>query len=251
MSRSVLAVLVLGPTAAVVAALFIVLWRERRSRHDALVALVSGGVLAVWGTATAVLADRGAFQPPDGGGAPPVGVALASALIALGLCLSLSPSLRRLLTRQSNLILLNVWRLEGVVFLTLMALGQLPAIWALPAGLGDVLVGASAPWIARRLDSPRGRRRAITFNVLGLADLIVAVGLGIMVNPGPAQVFHTSPSAELLTQFPLALVPTFLVPLAVTLHVVSLWQLLGGAWMRSFVVERRRVPRGTTSPSFR
>jgi hypothetical protein len=36
-----------------------------------------------------------------------------------------------------------------------------------------------------------------------------------------------------VTRFPLALVPTFLVPLAFTLHVVSLSQLLGGTWAAS------------------
>ncbi len=52
-----------------------------------------------------------------------------------------------------------------------------------------------------------------------------------MTNPGPAQVFQTTPTSELATQFPLALVPAFLVPLAFTLHVVSLWQLFGGTWV--------------------
>ena len=51
-----------------------------------------------------------------------------------------------------------------------------------------------------------------------------------MTSPGAAQVFHTTPTSELVTRFPLALVPTFLVPLAFVLHVISLWQLLGGPW---------------------
>jgi len=59
---------------------------------------------------------------------------------------------------------------------------------------------------------------------------VVAMGLGIMTSPGPLQVFQTTPTSELVTHFPLALVPAFLVPLAFMLHVVSLWQLLGGTW---------------------
>jgi hypothetical protein len=47
-------------------------------------------------------------------------------------------------------------------------------------------------------------------------------------------------SAELVARFPLALVPTFLVPLAFTLHVVSLWQLLGGTWARRDMATRDR-----------
>jgi hypothetical protein len=123
-----------------------------------------------------------------------------------------------------------MWRLVGLVFLVLMANGQMPALWALPAGIGDVIVGATAPWIARQVETPQGRRRAVIFNLFGMGDLVVAVGLGIMTSPGPAQVFPTTPTSELATHFPLALVPTFLVPLAFALHVISLWQLVGGTW---------------------
>jgi hypothetical protein len=35
----------------------------------------------------------------------------------------------------------------------------------------------------------------------------------------------------MIAHFPLVLVPTFLVPLAFVLHVISLWQLLGGPWV--------------------
>jgi hypothetical protein len=231
MSTDLLAALILGLTAAVVIAIFLVLWREVTSNRQSRIALLSGVGLAAWATTTIVLARRGVFQPPDPYSAPPIGFALVLALLVLAVCLVAAPSLRRLLTNQENLILLNLWRLVGVVFLVLMANGQMPALWALPAGIGDVIVGATAPWIARQVGTPRGKRRAIIFNLFGMADLVVAVGLGIMTSPGPAQLFQTTPTSELATQFPLALVPTFLVPLAFALHVVSLWQLFGGAWV--------------------
>src|SRR5712664_654707 len=229
---SPLAVAVLLPTALVVVAVAAVLWRERTSSQDARVAIASGIVLAVWAAATTVLARRGFFQPAAGARVPPVGVELIVVLLALALSLSASPSLRRLLRNEANLIRLHLWRLEGLVFLILMVQGRVPALWALPAGLGDVLVAATAPWVARGFDRPGGRRRAIAWTLFGMADLVVAVALGVMTNPGPTQVFHTIPNAELLTQYPLALVPTFLVPLAFTLHVVSLVQLRRRTWHR-------------------
>ena len=161
---------------------------------------------------------------------PPVGLALLLLLVAAATALSASPTLRHLLSNQKNLIRMHVWRLEGVVFLLLMAAGQVPALFAIPAGIGDMLVGATSFWVARKFDEPGGRRRAIVFNVLGLTDLIVAVTLGVTTNPGPAQLFLTTPAATMLTQFPLTLVPTFLVPLAATLHVISLRQLVAGSW---------------------
>jgi hypothetical protein len=225
MSQQLLVVLVVIPTALVVVALFAVMWQERTSSHSALIAVLSGLVLAGWAITTAVLASRGFYQPPDTDSPPPVGIQLVVTLAVLALSLWLSPTLRGLLRNQKNLIRLNVWRLEGVLFLALMVTGQVPALWAIPAGTGDVLIGASAFWVAAQLDSPGGRRRGVIFNLLGLLDLVVAIGLGITTNPGPAQIFHPAPSAELLTRFPLALVPGFLVPLAFMVHFVSLWQL--------------------------
>jgi hypothetical protein len=231
MSMVLLGVVIVALTAAVVIAMFLVMWRGRKFPHQSRIAVASAVVLAGWAVVAALLARRGFFQPPDLHSPPPVGIALGLALGVFALCLLVSPSLRGLLTNQRHLILLNLWRLVGAVFLLLMANDQMPALWALPAGIGDVIVGVAAPWIARQLETPEGKRRAIFFTLFGMADLVVAVGLGVMTSPGPAHVFRTTPTSELATQFPLALVPTFLVPLAFILHVVSLWQLLGGRWV--------------------
>lgn len=226
-----LGVVMVALTAAVVIAMFLVIWRARTSTRQSPVAIAAGVVLASWALLTALLARRGFYQPPDVYSPPPIGIALGLALAMLALCLTLSPSLRALLSNQRHLILLNLWRLVGVMFLMLMANGQMPALWALPAGVGDVIVGATAPWIARHVETPEGKRRAIMFNLFGMADLVVAVGLGVMTSPGPAHVFHTTPTSAFATQFPLALVPAFLVPLAFAVHVVSLWQLLVQTWV--------------------
>jgi hypothetical protein len=193
-------------------------------------AVIAGIVLAAWATVEALLAYRGFFRPPVGNSFPPIGSNLLVVLASLAAILALSPSLRALLTNQKHLIWLNVWRLLGGVFLILMAMGEVPAVWALPAGIGDVIVGAAAPFVASRLDKPSRKSLATIFHVFGMADLVVAVALGVMTNPGRAQLFPSHPTSELLTAFPLALVPTFLVPLAFTLHVVSLWQLRYGTW---------------------
>ncbi len=245
---TLLTAVILAEVAAVVVALFLVLWRERTSSREGWIALASGGVLAAWAILATALARARSFETPDGGTFPPLGRGLVLTLLALAACVAASPSLRGLLSRQSSLILLHLWRFLGFVFLILMAQGQLPALFALPAGIGDILVAATAPWIARGLGTPRGRRRAILWNLLGMADLIVAVGLGVTTNPGAAHLFNTTPSSVILTRFPIVLVPAFLVPLALTLHGVSLWQLFGRKWVRRSV-ERRRASRGLSSPA--
>jgi hypothetical protein len=229
-SPELLAVLIVVPTIAVVFAMFWVLWNGRASARQSWVAIVSFCVLAAWALTVSLLSRRGFYFPPNEKSPPPIGIHLVIVLVGLGIVLAFSPNLRSLLTNQKHLIWLNVWRLVGLVFLGLMAAGQMPALWALPAGIGDVIVGMTAPWVANQLDKPAGKRIAIVFNLFGLADLVVAVGLGIMTSPGPLRVFHTTPTSEFATHFPLALVPGFLVPLAFALHIVSLWQLFRKPW---------------------
>src|SRR5580693_7033817 len=74
----------------------------------------------------------------------------------------------------------HLFRVEGVVFLIMMALGHLPALFALPAGLGDIAAGIAAPLVAYRLARGTGRRAALWHNAFGITDLVVALTLGAL-----------------------------------------------------------------------
>ena len=212
------------------ASIFWVLWQAHRSAREARIALASGIAIAAWALAEIALAREGVFQGAPGAGVPPVGINLLVSSLAMALALAVSPSLRSLVSRQSGIIRLQAWRVAGVLLLIHLALGHVPLLFGLPAGVGDVLVGLTAFSVARTADTPQGRTRTLIWNLLGVLDLVVAVTLGVTTNPGPTQIFHTVPSSEMLTLFPLALIPVFAVPLSLTLHGVSLWQLLRGSW---------------------
>jgi hypothetical protein len=83
----------------------------------------------------------------------------------------------------------------------------------------------TAPFVAWRLANHTGHRGAVWFNVLGIVDLAVALGIGFLAAPGPANLLTVSPSTEAVTMLPLVLIPTTVVPLALALHLVSLRQL--------------------------
>jgi hypothetical protein len=225
--------------AAVIVAIVLVMWSARTTPATSRTAMAAGFTIALSAVAVSVLGVRGAFLQSDVTRVPPVGIAILTAFAGMAAAVVGSASLRSLLTNQQHLIRLNVWRLLGIVFLVLMLNRQMPALWALPAGIGDVFVGATAFRVARGVATPTGRRRAVIFNLLGMLDLIVAVGLGITTSEGPLRLFHTVPTSELATRFPLVMVPTFLVPLAFTIHVISLTQLLRGSWARSQALASR------------
>ena len=108
---------------------------------------------------------------------------------------------------------------EGTAFLAIMALGHLPALFALPAGLGDIAAGIAAPLVARRLAQGTGRRHAaLWFNAFGMTDLISALTLGALT---AYQIVSVTPSGAPISELPLALIPTAAVPLLFALHVTS------------------------------
>ena len=109
----------------------------------------------------------------------------------------------------------------GVAFVISMFLGHMPALFALPAGLGDIAVGVAEPVLARRINAGRRRRPAIWFNVLGIVDLVTAMTLGGLTAYG---IVHVSP-VNSLSQLPMALVPTVGVPMVFVLHILALRQL--------------------------
>jgi hypothetical protein len=121
----------------------------------------------------------------------------------------------------------QVYRVLGLIFLVLYAGGRLPGEFAWPAGAGDVAVGLLAPLVgiayARRWRGSAGMLRA--WNLFGLGDLVVAVTTGFLTSPSRLQMLAFDRSNELISEFPLALIPVFLVPLSVLLHLASLEKL--------------------------
>ena len=197
-------------------------------RRAALVAGGAAALLAGWLVVSAVLADNFVYRQRPGETRPWLGVAVAGVLLAL-LASTRIPLVARTLTAPgaaARLTMPHTLRFAGVAFLIVMALGHLPAVFALPAGLGDMAIAVAAPVIAYRLAAGTGHRAAVWFNVLGLADLVVALSIGVTVG---YRLVVVTPSAESLSLLPLTLIPTTAVPLLLALHIVSLRHLAAAA----------------------
>ena len=150
--------------------------------------------------------------------------------IVIGLALLWrSSTVRRVLDAvpQSWLVGVQFYRALGLIFLLLLGEGRLPPQFALPAGYGDVAVGLTAPVVAWAYARGVYGRETIVraWNLFGLLDLLVAVGTGFMTSPSPFQSLSVDAPNELISAFPLVMVPVFAVPLSVLLHVASLMKL--------------------------
>ena len=64
------------------------------------------------------------------------------------------------------------------------------------------------------------------WTLLGLADLVIAVFLGVTHSSSSFGVLATSITTDTLAVYPFSLIPTFLVPLAVMLHTLALRKLV-------------------------
>ena len=126
------------------------------------------------------------------------------------------------------LVALQLYRVFGSVFLAAGLSGVLPGMLALPAGIGDVLTGLFAvpAAIAVATGTTQGRKAAIIWNIFGLADLALAVTLGLITSPGPFQLIVPNVPGIGASAYPNVLTPAFVVPSSILLHALSLRQLM-------------------------
>jgi hypothetical protein len=64
----------------------------------------------------------------------------------------------------------------------------------------------------------------LVYNIAGLVILLNIVTIAALSLPTPLRVFHNQPDSSLVTTFPFIYLPGLLVPLAYTLHIISLRQ---------------------------
>ncbi|MBT3764371.1 MAG: hypothetical protein HOB79_21870 [Rhodospirillaceae bacterium] len=135
-----------------------------------------------------------------------------------------------ILTRDIHfLTMLQSWRVLGFTFLMLYAWGTLPGFFAWPAGVGDVLLGLSAPMIVltliRRPDFVKSRR-FIVWNLLGLFDFIVAAGTAMLTAGSIPSLISGTVTSGPMEIWPLNLFPSFGVPIFIILHLTVLFQVM-------------------------
>lgn len=65
---------------------------------------------------------------------------------------------------------------------------------------------------------------ATIYNIGGLLLLLNIVAISTLSLPAPFRAFHNQPDSSLITHFPLIYLPGLLVPLAYTLHIISIRQ---------------------------
>jgi hypothetical protein len=165
---------------------------------------------------------------------PPVLLGLAVGVpVLLGFLLFFASRAFRRFVRSMNpvtITALQSYRVIGVAMLVLYSWHQLPALFALPVGWGDIFIGSTAPLAALALASGRreGRVIFILWSVLGILDLVDAIVLGLVIQVG---LLPTAIDTSAMSLFGMSLITVYLVPISLLLHFIGLSQLRKGSHM--------------------
>jgi hypothetical protein len=204
-----------------------------RMKAPALSRYTTAGALSValvaWLAIAQYLGSANAYFATTETAVPTVLLGLLIPLIAAVIGLWLSGSIASLVSAIPLpwIVAAQIYRVGGGIFLVLYADGRLPWQFALPAGVGDVTTGCLAVVVAVLLaqKAAGARRASYRWCLFGVADLVVAVMMGGMTSPGRAHLFALDAPNLLISSFPLVMIPTFAVPLALMLHGLVLWRL--------------------------
>ena len=192
----------------------------------------SGAYLLGWLLLALGLGGAGIFQASSATVFPWIALGVSLPILTSIFLLRRSSSLNRVIEMIPIhwLVGVQLYRAFGIIFLLLYTANFLPAEFAIPAGFGDVLVGVTAPVVGYLFY--KGYRWAcigvLAWNLIGILDLAIAITIGFLSSPGPFHVLATEAPNELITAFPLVLVPVFAVPLSIVLHLVTLRRLKAG-----------------------
>ena len=179
-------------------------------------------LIAAWFVFALSAAALHLFQTPPT--APPLalGLAVVTPILIFLAWYRVSPRFRAfvLALDPRALTMIHSWRVAGFVFLTLYTYRILPGVFALPAGWGDIAIGATAALVAKKLADREHRTAFIFWQGLGMLDLVTAIAMASMARILSPNGVSTAP----MTVLPLSLIPTFAVPLLFILHIICIAQ---------------------------
>lgn len=185
--------------------------------------------LSFWLALVSVLSIRGFFSNFDTF-PPRLMIVLFVPLITLVWALLISKTTKELLPFISSkaLAALQVFRLFVEILLWMLFVQNLLPIQMTFEGRNfDILAGITGPIIAYLAYSKNvGKTGVIIWNIACLCLLINIVATAILSIPGPLRYFMNEPANTIVAQFPIIWLPAFLVPLAYSLHFLSLRQLI-------------------------
>ncbi len=187
------------------------------------------GYIVVWYVLLYILNTRNTFQiRPD---VPPrllqpVVLGLVIPLLLFGL---IKP-LRELMFAIPLpwIVGVQAFRIMGAVFFVLYFMGYMPAIFGIPASIGDIVVSLAALPLAYLISKrhPQALTWTVIWSIFGMADHLLAFSIGFLTSPGPLRdLTPFGGTNSIITLYPMVIFPTFRVPVGLFINIFLLWKI--------------------------
>lgn len=128
-------------------------------------------------------------------------------------------------TTTTAFIRIHLFRLIGSFLLILSLLDQLPLVFGLIAGLGDVITALTSIYVARIMEQKKNNAKtiALVWNTFGLLDILATSTMAIVFTK--LSIENGTAGVDALGKFPFCLIPAFAPPVIIFLH-LSLYRKL-------------------------
>lgn len=119
-----------------------------------------------------------------------------------------------------DLVKIHIFRLIGSTFIILFLYDLLPTIFALFAGIGDVIMALSSIFVAKAIRDNKSYARRLTYiwNTFGLVDILITSAMAIIFTK--ISIDQGIPGVEFLAEFPFCFIPAFAPPTIIFLHLL-------------------------------
>jgi len=122
--------------------------------------------------------------------------------------------------KLEDLVGIHIFRLIGSIFLILLLHNLLPPVFALIAGVGDVLTALTSIFVVKAIEHKKSYAKRLTYiwNTFGLIDILTTAILAIVFTK--ISIDTGNIGVDILAEFPFCFVPAFAPPTIIFLHLL-------------------------------
>ncbi len=120
----------------------------------------------------------------------------------------------------ADLVGIHIFRLIGSTFIILFLFELLPPVFALFAGIGDLLTAISSVLVVKAIKTNKTYARRLTYiwNTFGLVDILITSAMAIIFTK--ISMDNGVQGVEMLAEFPFCFIPAFAPPTIIFLHLL-------------------------------
>lgn len=131
--------------------------------------------------------------------------------------------------KLGDLVKIHIFRLIGSTFIILFLYDLLPTVFALFAGIGDVLTALSSIFVVKAIRKNKSYAKKLTYvwNTFGLLDILITSAMAIIFTK--ISIDNNVQGVEFLAEFPFCFIPAFAPPTIIFLHLLVFRKL---SWLK-------------------